>query len=779
MSRVPLSELNPPQREAASYEGGPLLVLAGAGSGKTRVVTYRIARLILDRGVSPGRILAVTFTNKAAREMMHRIERMTGPQARGLWIGTFHSMCARMLRRHADRLGYSRDFTIYDTDEQKALIKNLVKELRWDSEKFQPAKVKNRISHAKNHLISPRKMAEQSRQPDAYTMAELYERYQEALKQANAVDFDDLLNLTVELLADQDDVRLMYQMQFEHLIVDEYQDTNEPQDIITRVLAQPQNNLCVVGDDDQSIYRWRGARFKNILELPNLYKNLKIVRLEQNYRSTPNILNAAKSVIAKNKDRHQKEIWTDRESGEPIRLLGAETEEEEAREVVSLIGESLREGVSPREIGVLYRTNAQSRVLEEALLRQRIPYRIIGGFAFYQRKEIKVLLSYMKMLIHPHDDLSFLRIVNNPRRGIGQTTLRQLQAKAGSLQVSLFETAKNSLDYDEITPAGSRRLESLCSQVRDWAGKLEERSLAETLNTIVKDIDYLEALREEDKAKAESRIENVNELINAFLTGESEITYEAFRPWDTENHQRTPSRAEKLEVFLERATLQSSAEEGQEEEDTVSLMTLHAAKGLEFSRVFMTGLEEGLFPHEQSMQDSEELEEERRLCYVGMTRAKDVLTLSYAHNRRIWGTSTPGVVSRFLKEIPSQLLHPIGIVRRPQAMTQPLPMTGGGGWESRPGARRGNPSRFAQAHAGGYSNRPPAKAPEASVAPKKAGAPLPDFLKPGRMVRHRTFGIGQVLSTEGEDPTWRVTVNFKIVGMKTLVQKYAKLEPAS
>ena len=622
----------------------------------------------------------------------------------------------------------------------------------------------------KNHLVSPEKMAAEYRQEDARDLATIYTKYQISLKEANAVDFDDLLNSIVELLADHEDLRFQYQNQFEHVIVDEYQDTNEPQDIITRTIASPHDNLCVVGDDDQSIYRWRGAQFKNILELPKVYPNLAVVRLEQNYRSTPNILAAAKSVITNNKDRHEKDLWTERNKGEPIRILATDTEEDEAIQVVQLISKALREGVAPSEIGVLYRTNAQSRVIEESLLREQIPYRIVGGFAFYQRREVKVLLSYMKMLVHPHDDLSFLRIVNNPRRGIGQTTLRQLQAKAGSLKISLFEAAKNAADHKEIGSGGARKLQDLCAQIGEWGGTLEKRSLAETLSTIVEDTNYEKALLTEDKIKGAARVENVGELITAFLTAESQITYEMYRPWDTENAAKKPTRSEKLEVFLERATLQSSRDEDLPDEDAVSLMTLHSAKGLEFERVFITGVEEGLFPHEQSTDSLEELEEERRLCYVGMTRAKNQLTLSFAHNRRMWGSSEPTLRSRFLDEISPDLVEEIGVVPQPQ--TEDLFSFG----RSRVPPFARNKQRFPSAKS--PRTKQTGKRASLGTTPSPGQAIPPAFLRPGKRVKHRTFGVGKVLSVEGEAPAWRVTVDFRLVGPKTLIQKYAKLEPA-
>ena len=772
MTDLNLEELNPPQKEAVCYDKGPLLVLAGAGSGKTRVVTHRISRLIHEKGVQSGRILAVTFTNKAAREMHHRIEELVGDRAKGLWIGTFHAMCARILRRHADRLGYSRNFTIYATDEQRQLLKRIVSGLNWDPNTWKPADINSRISRAKSHLITPERMMAEKRRRDDVQLAELYQHYQVALKEANAMDFDDLLNLSVVLLSDHEDVLTQFQNQFEHVIVDEYQDTNEPQDILTRVLALPQNNLCVVGDDDQSIYRWRGAQFKNILNLPQVYKDLKVVRLEENYRSTPNILNAAYAVVSKNEDRHDKKLWTGRKEGEPIRLVSNENEEVEAIQVVGGIQKAVEEKVPLGEIAVLYRTNAQSRVIEDALVRARVPYKVVGGFAFYQRKEVRDLLCYLKMLIRPHDDVAFLRIVNTPRRGIGQTTIRQLQSKAGSLRLSLYETAKNAVSYEEIGSGGATKLRNLIHQIQGWAAGLEENSLAETSTVILRDTGYEEFLRNDDPAKAEAKIENVKELVSAMTTAETELTFTGTAPWEPGNDHEEPdlpTRREKLEVFLERATLESDTEDQEDRNDVVSLMTLHAAKGLEFQRIFMTGMEEGLLPHANSATTKEGLEEERRLCYVGMTRAKDILTLSFAHNRRIFGLNTPTTHSSFLDEIPKELLEQTGGTRPAwddEGDTEVFDTT--------PQGKSGEQDH--KSYQSKYQNTTSTRQKiREALSPSKA---IPDFLQPGKVVRHRTFGLGKVLQAEGAEPALKITVEFQIAGKKTVVQKFAKLEPA-
>jgi DNA helicase-2/ATP-dependent DNA helicase PcrA len=775
MSKIPLDELSPSQREAVLHDNGPLLVLSGAGSGKTRVVTYRIARLILDSNIQPSRILAVTFTNKAAGEMSERIKAMVGDRAGGLWIGTFHAMCARLLWRHADRLGYPRDFTIYDVDEQRALLKKVIHDLNWDPEKWQPAKVQYRISLAKNHLVTPQEMAEKRRKPEDALLAELYEKYVEALKAAGAMDFDDLLALAVRLFEEHEDVRRQYQTQFEQVIVDEFQDTNEPQNLLTTILALPQRNLCVVGDDDQSIYRWRGAQFKNILSLPEAYPDLRIIRLEQNYRSTTNIVKTAQSVIAKNIDRHAKDLFTTREEGEPVIILEVENEEQEALQVAGLIGTALKEGVNPNGIGILYRTNAQSRVIEDMLSRSQIPYRVIGGTAFYQRKEIKTLLAYLRLLVRPHDDAAFLRVVNSPRRGIGEATLRQLQAKAGGLHLSLFETAKSATSYDDIGSGGGHKLQTLCLLLNRWSCGLEERPLSETLGRIITETDFEEALKKEDAAKAESRIENIRELKSALQTAETSLTADVIRPWESPHPGQPVPRAQKLQMFLEMVTLEADAQEEGASQEAVSLMTLHSAKGLEFSHVFITGMEEGLFPHSQSMGKQEELEEERRLCYVGMTRAKDRLVLSHAFRRQIYGQTNSNVRSRFLDEIPP---HLASVVRVDSVMQRTSPYVPGGG-----------PRRTAwsqQTTSASLPNHRPPKQPlpRASAIDshpgerKQSAVPLPEFLHPGKRVRHRTFGLGIVVRVEGEDPAWRVTVDFQIVGPKTVIQKFARLEPA-
>lgn len=772
--KIPLDELNEPQREAACHEGSPLLVLAGAGSGKTRVVTFRIARLILERGVLPGRILAVTFTNKAAREMAGRIEAMTGEKGRGLWIGTFHAMCARILRRHAEHLGYPKDFTIYDSDEQKDMLKQVIRGMNWDLEKWQPSKTLHRISFAKNHLLTPSQLAAQPRKQDDPQLSEIYARYIQALKDAGAMDFDDLLVLTNRLLEEHEEVRGIYQRQFEHVIVDEYQDTNEPQDRLTRLLASPQDNLCVVGDDDQSIYRWRGAKFQNILKLPEVYPRLKIIRLGENYRSTTRIVQAAQSVITHNRQRHHKDLHTAREEGQPVWLLSTENEEDEASQVSGLVSAALRDGTPPREIGVLYRTNAQSRVLEEAFLRAQIPYRIVGGLAFYQRKEIKTLLAYLRLLIVPHDDIAFLRIVNVPRRGIGQTTLRQLQAKAGSLHLSLFETAKRAGSWDEIGSGGAQKLQGLCLLLNRWASRLEEVPLARTLQSIVEETQYLEFVEKDEPAKAETRRENILELVTALQTAEMSLAFEEIRPWESQDSGAPMTRAQKLELFLEKVTLQSDMEGEEIVQDAVSLMTLHSAKGLEFSRVFITGVEEGVLPHVQSMTSEEELEEERRLCYVGITRAKDHLVMSHAYQRSMMGSTTSNPRSRFLDEIPPELVENVGVLRPHKPAQNSFFETPFGGRNPYGrGVRRYQEHRPPQP-------REPKTSPvtKTTKLPAQVKTPAPDFLKQGRLVRHQTFGIGRILSVEGEDPMWRVTVDFRIVGKKTVIQKYAKLEPA-
>lgn len=769
METLVLESLNPPQLEAVQHDRGPLLVLAGAGSGKTRVVTYRIARLILERGIQPGRILAVTFTNRAAKEMTERIVELVGPSARGLWIGTFHAMCVKILRRHADLLGYPKSFTIYDTDEQRSVIKRIIQELDWDSEEWQPAKIQNRISYAKNHRITPEDLRKQRRRPDDASLAEVFEAYQRALVASGAMDFDDLLLNALKLMEEYAEIRSMYQTQFEYVIVDEYQDTNEPQHELTRILAEPQRNLCVVGDDDQSIYRWRGARFKNILELPKLYRDLRVVRLEQNYRSTTNIVKAAQAVIARNLDRHGKELFTTREPGELVWVVAAENEEDEARQVAQLVKKAIHEGVSPQSIGLLYRTNAQSRILEEVFVREEIPYRIVGGLAFYQRMEIKTLLAYLRLLIQPQDDWAFLRIINVPRRGIGQMTLRQLQAKAGAMKLSLFETAKQASSFPEIAPGGALKLQTFCLLLNRWAAYLEDRSLAATLQAILEETSFEDSLRKEEEAKADVRIENVRELITAMEMAEKGMTTDLVRPWEENSSGPTLSRVQKLEAFLERVTLNAGGEEEEQVQDAVSLMTLHSAKGLEFKWVFLTGLEEGIFPHAQSMASEEELEEERRLCYVGMTRARDRLILSYAFLRRQYGQTAANSRSRFLEEIPPELTHNIGVA--PRGETGPFSF------------ERDRQARGTRGRAPSISRSSPSRStssPPLDTVSRPARIPVrpPDFLQPGRRVRHRTFGVGRVLKIEGEDPTWRVTVDFHIVGPKTVVQKFARLEPA-
>lgn len=776
-----LEELNPPQKEAVCYQQGPLLVLAGAGSGKTRVVTFRIARLILDESIPAGRILAVTFTNKAAREMVTRIESLAGGRARGLWIGTFHSMCARMLRRHSDRLGFPREFSIYDTDEQRDLIKKILYEINFDTDKWQPARVQQKISYCKNHMITPDTLLNQPRREEDPSLARIYSLYLDHLKTLGAMDFDDLLILCNRLMDENPDIRQMYQTQFEHVIVDEYQDTNEPQHLLTQALAEPQRNLCVVGDDDQSIYRWRGAQFQNILHLPKLYPDLKVIRLEQNYRSTSRIIKAAQSVIECNRKRHGKDLFTKREEGQPVMLVSTEDEEQEAGYVASMIREALQSGVPPTEIGILYRTNAQSRVLEEGLIRAGIPYRIIGGLAFYQRKEIKTLLSYLRLLIQPHDDIAFLRIVNAPRRGIGQTTLRQLQARAGALHLSLFETAKRASNYEDIGSSGAQKLQSLCWQINRWSVSLDERALSATLQSIIDETDFETFLKKEDESKAQTRIENIMELKSALDDAEVTMAIESIRPWEAAQDLSQLNRTSKLELFLERVALENDKVEDQNQE-AVLMMTLHAAKGLEFSQVFMTGMEEGLFPHAQSFDSEEALEEERRLCYVGMTRAKDRLVLSYSIQRTLFGNFSRTIPSRFLKEIPEDLLESRSTLSAETAL-QSSEFEFSFEKKQRKGFRSAGAWPRSSSSVSPARNRetasPKIETPDRTprTQPPSRKDETPSFLKPGAWVRHQTFGIGKVLAVDGSSSQLRVTVQFQIVGQKTVLQKFAKLTP--
>lgn len=733
-----LDDLNPQQREAVLATEGPVLVLAGAGTGKTRVITYRVAYLI-EQGVPGDSLLAVTFTNKAADQMKERIAALVPGSHVPIspWVSTFHSFCARLLRREAPRLGLRRDFAIYDEDDQLAAVKLALKQLGRDDRSIQPRNVLSLISHAKNHGKGPDEFAAEAYDELGRVTAQAFRLYENTLRQAGAVDFDDLLLLAVKLLADHTDCREKWSQRFQYIQVDEYQDTNRSQYELVHLLAGERKNLCVVGDEDQSIYRWRGADVGNILRFTEAFPDAKVIRLEENYRSTQNILDAAGAVVEKNKRRIGKTLRATRGGGRNLRFFEARDAAGEAEFVAGELFNLLRNDLGCH-VAVLYRTNFQSRAFEEALRRMSIPYRLVGGFSFYQRAEIKDVLAYARLAIHTGDDISLLRVLNTPPRGIGAKTVEALRQRAQASKVSLWAALTEMIDSGERPVSALRGFQQL---VEGLAAEREQVAAAEFLRHIVKRTGYAEYVEQQDVAEHTSRMENLQELINAVAEG--------------------AERGETLEDFLDRAALVSDADD-YDERAPVSLMTLHSAKGLEFDHVFLVGMEEGLFPHSRSQGSPEELEEERRLCYVGMTRAKDTLTLTRALYRRIYGNDLleSAMPSRFLNEIPGELIEAAegslasaGNGRRyepdPEYMVHegfPRPRKGGAGWSAK---RAGAGERRGRAN------------------------PLI-----GMRVRHPTYGIGTIIGVDGEGEDRKLTVSFIDYGTKKLVERYANLERA-
>jgi DNA helicase-2/ATP-dependent DNA helicase PcrA len=707
-----LTDLNPPQRQAVTHPRGPLLILAGAGSGKTRVLAYRVAWLIRDQGVPPAHILAVTFTNKAAAEMRERVDRLVGGAiGRAMWIGTFHHICSRILRRHGDRIGVDRRFVIFDEDDQRSLIRGILKDLGLDERRFPPGVVLGLIDRAKNEAVDHLAYAAQATGFYEEIVARVFRAYQAALRERNALDFDDLLLEVLRLFREAPEVGEEYADRFQHVLVDEYQDTNRAQYLIVRALAARHRNLCVVGDDDQSIYRWRGADVRNILDFERDYPDATIVKLEQNYRSTKTILAAASGVIRHNPHRHEKSLWTANPEGEGVILYEAYDGHDEARMIAEEI-KRLRDGLAYRDMVVLYRTNAQSRLFEEQFLRSGIPYTIVGGVRFYERKEIRDLIAYLRLALNPADGTSLERILNVPRRGIGEVSLERLRAYAAAHGLGVLDALARPEGLALLPRAAQRaaaEFVGVIERLRDRAGRVRA---AELIEQAIAETGYQAMLEAEGTDEAYGRLENLRELVTVAqefeqTTGESSV-----------------------EAFLQHLALVTDLDTWQPDADRTTLMTLHSAKGLEFAVVFLAGMEEGLFPHARALDEEGGLEEERRLCYVGMTRARQRLYLSYARNRMIFGSATPGIPSRFLDEVPAELIV------------------------------RGQPS-------------PPPPAAAAWEEEREVVA-----LSAGDIVRHAAFGEGRVLEVEGEGVRAVVTVQFA-VGVKRLALGYAPLERAT
>jgi len=756
-----LQHLNPEQREAVLHRDGPLLILAGAGSGKTRVITYRIAYLIGDGHVQPDEVLAVTFTNKASEEMRERVQRLLGTDCRRVWLSTFHAFCARILRREGPAIGLSRDFVIYDASDQLSAVRQAMRELEVDERLIPPRQALGRISAAKNRMDGPEAFRDAAAGFREEQIGRVFARYLSRLAQSNALDFDDLLLKAVELFESSARVRQRYASRFRHLLVDEYQDTNRPQYLLVRRLAEVHRNLCVVGDPDQSIYKWRGADLRNILDFEQDFPEARIVRLEQNYRSTQVILDAATAVIRQNRNRKEKRLWTARAGGPRLVHYRAGDELEEADFITRVVRE-VRAADAEATTAVLYRTNAQSRSIEDALMRERVPYKVIGGVRFYERKEIKDALAYLRLLINPHDDVSFRRVVNVPARGIGKGVMDALHAidpvdaardAAPLLAAGLQETSSgrslwarltHAIDDALLPPRALASVKVFRDLIVSLADVARREPASVTLGKVLEQSGYLQDLREDRSEDAEGRIENLAELVSAAR--------------EYEGRELEAS----LGGFVDRLSLLSEAdEESGSAEARVWLMTLHAAKGLEFPVVIMAGLEEGIFPHGRSSNDDDELEEERRLCYVGMTRAQERLVLTSAARRRVFGEYQATAPSRFLDEVPAELVE-----RLEPAWAVPYQSTfeRASAW-SRGGRRRGGKT------ATWHDDTAPAYAYEDEDQSARN-------LKPGLRVRHPLFGVGTVLSVEPHNDDHKVTVRFAAVGQKKLLARFAKLEPA-
>ena len=752
-----VSSLNPEQRDAVLHTDGPLLILAGAGSGKTRVIAHRIAYLVSEGLADPDRILAVTFTNKAAEEMRTRVETLLRVDCRKMWISTFHALCARLLRREAPQIGLSRDFVIYDSTDQLAVMKQALRELGVDDSSTQPRVALSRISHAKNRMEGPEVFATNTWNPKDQQIGKLYEMYIAALKDANALDFDDLLLKTVELFQKSESVRQRYSEKFRYLMVDEYQDTNRPQYLLVQRIAEKYRNLCVVGDPDQSIYKWRGADLKNILDFEHDFPETKTVRLERNYRSTQIILDAASAVISQNRNRKEKRLYTERSGGAKILAYRAGDDLDEAEFIARTSHRALHEDPE-NTVAVLYRTNAQSRTLEDALRRAGIAYKIIGGVRFYERKEIKDALAYLKLVMNPHDDVSLRRVINVPARGIGKGVMDSLEnvelgvdaadlppLLAGLQPVatnnSLWARLVHAVDQRLLAPRATTSLAAFRDMLAGMTAMAAQESVSVALAKTLDQSGYLQDLREERSEEAEGRIENLAELVSAAREYES----------------RDPEPS--LGGFVDQLSLLSDVdEESGTRNARVLMMTMHSAKGLEFPVVVIAGLEEGLFPHSRSADDEAELEEERRLCYVGITRAERRLVLTSAARRRVYGDYQSTEPSRFLDEIPPELV------------------------EELPSTFSAAHSPYAQFRAPSYGRgsgfRGKTREEQPVYSYENEDQSTPSGLKPGLRVRHAQFGVGTIVTVEPLDDDVKLIVRFNSVGQKTLRAKFAKLEVA-
>ncbi|HEX8616224.1 MAG TPA: UvrD-helicase domain-containing protein [Thermoanaerobaculia bacterium] len=788
-----LSGLNPQQREAVMHGTGPLLVLAGAGSGKTRVITYRIGYLMGEMGVRPHNILAVTFTNKAAAEMLHRVDQLVPPSggSRPL-VGTFHSTALRILRRYADRLGFTKSFAVYDTADQMTLIRRCMRELNVNDEAFPPRSVLSRISASKNELIGPVEYEKTNLDFFGSRVSEIYRQYQKRLREFDAMDFDDLIGNYVQLLEKNEDVRDELHERFQHMLIDEYQDTNRAQYVLVKLLAGKAANIVAVGDEDQSIYKFRGADINNILNFERDFPGAKIIKLEQNYRSTGNILSAATGVVANNVARKGKTLFTSSGKGDPVRVVTCSNDREEAQFVLEKIS-SLRNGkYKLTDFAILFRTNAQSRPFEEELLRANLPYIVVGGVKFYERAEIKDIMSYVRASVRPHDTPSIERVINVPTRGIGDTTINSLSEQAEQQNVSLWTVIEGDLSF---LPARAAKAVKEFREIIHDLQRATSNPLPEFMDYVLLRTGYRRMLQESRDLQDESRLENLEELLNSAR----------------EYSEQNPGAA--LADYLDSLTLMSDLDK-YESQKGVTLMTLHSAKGLEFKVVFLAGMEEGILPHANSLEKSEDLEEERRLCYVGMTRAREQLYCLHAYERRVHGRFREQTASPFLQEIPSEARDEVRLAssqrysssqepswrerpiqQQPRYGAPPQPRYGGGSSQPRYGASASSQSQQPRRPAPAapapknesvngvlsfFQNAPVQFDPSAITAAKQQQTPPAGSadLKRGQKVRHEQFGVGTILTMEGSGPEAKLTVYFDRAGSKKFIAKFAKLTRA-
>lgn len=733
-----LNGMNPEQAEAVKATEGPLLIMAGAGSGKTRVLTHRIAYLMVEKGVNPYNILAITFTNKAAREMKDRIENILGGASDNIWISTFHSMCVRILRRDIDRIGMNRNFTILDSTDQQSVIKAILKEKNIDPKKFDPRSLLGSISSAKNELTTPEELSKQVGGYYDQVVSDVYTEYQKRLRKNQALDFDDLIMTTIQLFQRVPEVLEFYQRKFQYIHVDEYQDTNRAQYMLVKLLASRFQNLCVVGDSDQSIYRWRGADIANILSFEKDYPRATVIFLEQNYRSTKRILQAANEVIQKNSNRKPKNLWTENHDGEKISYFRADTEQTEAQFVTGKIKEMTESGKRKySDFAILYRTNAQSRVMEEVLLKSNIEYSIVGGIKFYDRKEIKDILAYLRLISNPDDDISLMRVINVPKRGVGATSIDKIARYAQDHDISMF-SALEEADFIGLSPKITKAVIEFKEMVKGYSGMQEYLSVTELVEEILEKSGYIDMLKAEKSIESQSRLENLDEFLS--------VT----KSFEQSNDDKS------LVAFLTDLALVADIDKLDEDDqpkDSVILMTLHAAKGLEFPIVFLMGMEEGVFPHSRSLMEEDEMEEERRLAYVGITRAEEQLYLTNAQMRTLFGQTKMNPVSRFIQEIPADLLDDV-MAEKKSAFT-PFGKSAAKA-PTRPAPRK-PVSRPVQTTTGGES-----------VA-----------WQVGDKAQHKKWGTGTVVSVKGSGDSVELDIAFPSpMGIKRLLAKFAPIEKA-